>query len=181
MAAVMNWQATAAAPTGLSEEQAAYRDAARDFALAQLGPHAAHWDAQCVFPREAIALAGELGFCGLYVDEAAGGSGLTRLDAAIVFEELAMLGATRLVRVGTCGGLKAGMRMGDTVIAISATAEDPSPLRVAQVDALAPTATFELAEYAARLSRESGATVHAGPVITSAAGSASDPVTASAR
>ena len=33
--------------------------------------------------------AGELGFCGLYVDEAAGGSGLTRLDAAIVFEELA--------------------------------------------------------------------------------------------
>lgn len=47
MAAVMHWQATAAAPTGLSEEQAAYRDAARDFALAQLGPHAAHWDAQC--------------------------------------------------------------------------------------------------------------------------------------
>jgi alkylation response protein AidB-like acyl-CoA dehydrogenase len=91
MAAVMNWQATAAAPTGLSEEQAAYRDAARDFALAQLGPHAAHWDAQCVFPREAIALAGELGFCGLYVDEAAGGSGLTRLDAAIVFEELAAI------------------------------------------------------------------------------------------
>ncbi|MEH6417147.1 acyl-CoA dehydrogenase family protein [Pseudomonas sp. CGJS7] len=76
-------------PTGLSEEQAAFREAARDFALAQLAPHAAHWDANSVFPREAIAQAGELGFCGLYVDEAAGGSGLTRLDAAIVFEELA--------------------------------------------------------------------------------------------
>ena len=89
MAAVMDWQAHPAEPTGLSEEQAAYREAARDFALAQLAPHAAHWDAHSVFPREAIAQAGELGFCGLYVDEASGGSGLTRLDAAIVFEELA--------------------------------------------------------------------------------------------
>ncbi|ROU09478.1 acyl-CoA dehydrogenase family protein [Lysobacter enzymogenes] len=85
----MDWQVRPAAPTGLSEEQAAYREAARDFARAQLAPHAAQWDAHSVFPREAIAEAGELGFCGLYVDEAAGGSGLTRLDAAIVFEELA--------------------------------------------------------------------------------------------
>ncbi|MGO4778817.1 acyl-CoA dehydrogenase family protein, partial [Lysobacter sp. 2RAB21] len=85
----MDWQAASVVPTGLSEEQAAYRDAARDFALARLAPHAAHWDAQGIFPREAIAQAGELGFCGLYVDEAAGGSGLSRLDAAIVFEELA--------------------------------------------------------------------------------------------
>ncbi|MGO1072902.1 acyl-CoA dehydrogenase family protein [Lysobacter sp. CA199] len=85
----MDWQVAAALPTGLSEEQAAFREAARDFALAQLAPHAAHWDATSEFPREAIAHAGELGFCGLYVDEGAGGSGMTRLDAAIVFEELA--------------------------------------------------------------------------------------------
>ncbi|SDY80832.1 Acyl-CoA dehydrogenase, middle domain [Lysobacter sp. yr284] len=89
MAAVMDWQVHPAAPTGLSEEQAAYREAARDFARAQLAPYAAQWDARSEFPREAIAQAGELGFCGLYVDEAAGGSGLARLDAAIVFEELA--------------------------------------------------------------------------------------------
>jgi alkylation response protein AidB-like acyl-CoA dehydrogenase len=89
MAAVMDWRLSAAAPTGLSEEQSAYRDAARDFARAELAPHAAQWDAHSTFPREAIAHAGELGFCGLYVDEAAGGSGLSRLDAAIVFEELA--------------------------------------------------------------------------------------------
>ncbi|MBN7138388.1 acyl-CoA dehydrogenase [Lysobacter enzymogenes] len=89
MAAVIDWRLGAAAPTGLSEEQSAYRDAARDFARAQLAPHAAQWDAHSTFPREAIAEAGELGFCGLYVDEAAGGSGLSRLDAAIVFEELA--------------------------------------------------------------------------------------------
>lgn len=74
---------------GLSDEQNAFREAARDFAQAELAPHAAHWDAQGIFPREAIGKAGQLGFCGLYVDEAAGGAGLTRLDAAIVFEELA--------------------------------------------------------------------------------------------
>jgi purine-nucleoside phosphorylase len=59
------------------------------------------------------------------------------------------------------------MRMGDTVVAISATAEDETPLRIAQMPSYAPTATFELAEMAARLSRESGATVHVGPVVTS--------------
>lgn len=74
---------------GLSEEQLAYRNAAREFAQAELAPHAARWDAEAIFPREAIAKAGELGFCGLYVDPAFGGSGLSRLDAAIVFEELA--------------------------------------------------------------------------------------------
>lgn len=88
-------------------------------------------------------------------------------SAGIVFEELAMLGVQRLVRVGTCGGLKAGMQMGDTVIGISATAEDTTPLRYAQIGSLAPTATFELAETAARLSREHGATVHVGPIVTS--------------
>lgn len=74
---------------GLSDEQQAFREAARDFAEAELAPHAARWDADGVFPREAIGKAGQLGFCGLYVDEAVGGTGLTRLDAAIVFEELA--------------------------------------------------------------------------------------------
>lgn len=88
-------------------------------------------------------------------------------SSGIVFEELVMLGAQRLVRVGTCGGLKDGMKMGDTVIGISATAEDETPLRIAQMPSYAPTGTFELAETAARLSRESGATVHVGPVVTS--------------
>ncbi|MCW4456053.1 acyl-CoA dehydrogenase family protein [Flavobacterium sp. MXW15] len=85
----MDVHAIARTMPGLSEEQQAFREAARDFALAELAPHAARWDAQGEFPREAIARAGELGFCGLYTDEAAGGTGLGRLDAAIVFEELA--------------------------------------------------------------------------------------------
>ncbi len=89
-------------------------------------------------------------------------------SSGIVFEELVMLGARRLVRVGTCGGLLDEMRMGDTVIGISATAEDETPLRLAQMDSYAPTATFTLAETAAGLAREhGGAAVHVGPILTS--------------
>jgi DeoD family purine-nucleoside phosphorylase len=88
-------------------------------------------------------------------------------SSGIVFEELIMLGVQRLVRVGTCGGLLDGMQMGDTVVAVSASAEDATPLRYAQMDGYAPTATFTLAETAARLSREHGATVHVGSIVTS--------------
>ncbi len=73
----------------LSEEQRAFRAAARDFAEHELAPHAAQWDADSHFPREQIRMAGELGFCGVYTPEALGGMGLTRLDASILFEELA--------------------------------------------------------------------------------------------
>ncbi|MBY0453855.1 MAG: acyl-CoA dehydrogenase family protein [Burkholderiaceae bacterium] len=73
----------------LSEEQRAFAQAARDFAQAELAPHAAHWDAEGIFPKEAITKAGELGFCGLYAPENAGGLALPRLDATLVFEEMA--------------------------------------------------------------------------------------------
>ena len=73
----------------LTDEQAAFRDAARQFADHELAPQAAHWDAHEIFPRAAIAGAGKLGFCGLYTPEPAGGLGLSRLDASIVLEELA--------------------------------------------------------------------------------------------
>ena len=72
-----------------TEEQRAFAQTARDFAQAELAPHAAHWDAEGIFPKEAIAKAGELGFCGLYAPEAAGGLALPRLDATLVFEEMA--------------------------------------------------------------------------------------------
>ncbi len=73
----------------LSEEQTAFQDTARDFARNELAPNAARWDAEGIFPKDVIAQAGELGFCGLYAPEDAGGLGLTRLDSAIIFEELA--------------------------------------------------------------------------------------------
>ncbi|MCV2216046.1 acyl-CoA dehydrogenase family protein [Thauera sp. Sel9] len=73
----------------LSEDQRAFRDTAREFAQREFAPHAAQWDAESIFPVEALRRAGELGFCGLYALEKYGGLGLPRLDASIVFEELA--------------------------------------------------------------------------------------------
>ncbi|MGJ7497725.1 acyl-CoA dehydrogenase family protein [Variovorax sp. RT4R15] len=73
----------------LSEEQRAFAQTARDFAQAEFAPHAARWDAEAIFPKEAIAKAGELGFCGLYAPESIDGLALPRLDATLVFEELA--------------------------------------------------------------------------------------------
>ena len=73
----------------LNDDQRAFQSAAREFAAAEMAPFAAEWDAQGVFPRGTLSHAGELGFCGLYAGEQAGGLGLARLDAMIVIEELA--------------------------------------------------------------------------------------------
>jgi alkylation response protein AidB-like acyl-CoA dehydrogenase len=54
-----------------------------------MAPQAARWDQESTFPRATIAKAGELGFCGVYTPETHGGMGLTRLDATVIFEELA--------------------------------------------------------------------------------------------
>lgn len=74
----------------LSEDQIAFRDAARSFAQNEMAPHAAKWDAEHIFPVDVIKKAGEMGFCGIYVPEEAGGMGLSRLDASVIIEELAM-------------------------------------------------------------------------------------------
>ncbi|MFT0531804.1 acyl-CoA dehydrogenase family protein [Castellaniella hirudinis] len=73
----------------LSEEQQAFAQAAREFAQGELAPHAAQWDEEHIFPRPAFAKAGELGFCAMYAPETIGGLGLPRLDATLVFEEMA--------------------------------------------------------------------------------------------
>ena len=95
-------------------------------------------------------------------------SGMGCPSAGIVYEELIQLGATRLVRVGTCGAIADGLAMADTVIAISASAVDTTALQYAGMPSYAPTATFTLAEDAARRRRESGAKVHVGAIISSA-------------
>jgi alkylation response protein AidB-like acyl-CoA dehydrogenase len=73
----------------LSEEQQAFREVARQFAEAQLAPHAAEWDEACHFPVPTLREAAKLGFAGICLNEAHGGAGLSRLDAALIFEELA--------------------------------------------------------------------------------------------
>lgn len=72
----------------LDADQRAFQDTARDFAAATFAPNAAAWDAQGEFPVDALRQAAALGFAGIYVKEAHGGSNLSRLDAAIIFEEL---------------------------------------------------------------------------------------------
>ena len=72
-----------------TEDQLALQDAARSFAQGELAPKAAEWDENKIFPRDVIAAAGELGFCGLYCPEEFGGINLSRLDTAIILEELA--------------------------------------------------------------------------------------------
>lgn len=88
-------------------------------------------------------------------------------SAAIYYTELIQLGAQRIVRVGTAGGIKPGLRMGDTLVAVSATPDDLTASTLTQGEPHAPTATYGLVERTAQLARESGARVHVGPVVTS--------------
>ncbi|MFC7047768.1 isobutyryl-CoA dehydrogenase [Emcibacter nanhaiensis] len=71
-----------------TEEQRAMQDMARDFAENELAPFAAEWDRDHHFPVDKLRKAAELGLAGIYTREDVGGSELTRLDAAIIFEEL---------------------------------------------------------------------------------------------
>src|SRR5438067_6328124 len=73
----------------LSDEQRAFQDTARQFARDEWLPHAAGWDEREEFPEAALRQAAALGFAGIYVTEQFGDSGLSRLDATIIFEELA--------------------------------------------------------------------------------------------
>ncbi|MGE0844858.1 MAG: isobutyryl-CoA dehydrogenase [Flavobacteriaceae bacterium] len=73
----------------LSEDQQAFQTTALDFAWAEMAPHAADWDENATFPEETLRAAAALGFGGIYVRDDVGGSGLGRLDAALIFEALA--------------------------------------------------------------------------------------------
>ena len=73
----------------LNEQQRAFQDSARDFARHELAPFAARWDEEETFPLDTLRRAGEMGFLGLYTPACYGGLELSRLDSAIVFEELA--------------------------------------------------------------------------------------------
>ena len=94
--------------------------------------------------------------------------GMGGASAAIYYSELFQLGATRLLRVGTAGGLAPTLRMGDTIVALSATPDDPLTAQLTGGEVHAPTATFELVEVAVQLAREQGIRVHVGAVVTSA-------------
>ena len=72
----------------LTDDQIAVQETARRFAQDELAPHAEKWDEEKFFPVETIKKSAELGLAAIYASEDVGGSGLTRLDAALVFEAL---------------------------------------------------------------------------------------------
>ena len=74
----------------LTEEQTAIFDMAHAFGQDRIAPHARAWEAQGTIPKDLWPEIAELGFGGLYVSEETGGSGLSRLDATLVFEALSM-------------------------------------------------------------------------------------------
>jgi alkylation response protein AidB-like acyl-CoA dehydrogenase len=74
--------------TRLTEEQVMIQDMAKRFAADRLAPHTGAWDETSHFPVETIRESAELGFAGIYTSEAGGGSALSRLDAALIFEQL---------------------------------------------------------------------------------------------
>ncbi|MDP5008112.1 MAG: acyl-CoA dehydrogenase family protein [Glaciimonas sp.] len=137
----------------LSEEQRAFQQSARDFAIGELAPHAARWDAEAYFPVDVIKRAGELGFCSLYTPEEVGGLGLSRLDASIVFEELArgctstaayltihnmvswMIAnwATPAVKAQWCGQLAAGHKLGSYCLTEPGSGSDAASLKTTAV------------------------------------------------
>ena len=74
----------------LSEEQEAIFDVAYSFGQENIAPFAIQWENQGTIPKELWGKISKLGFGGIYVSEEYGGSGLSRLDATLIFEALAM-------------------------------------------------------------------------------------------
>ena len=83
----------------LSEEQRALRAAVREFADAEIAPHAAEWDRSSTFPLDAVRKLGELGVMGLPFPEQYGGVGAGTLSFAVALEELARVDSSVAITV----------------------------------------------------------------------------------
>ena len=73
----------------LTDEQTAIQDMAQRFTADEIVPNAGAWDEDCLFPRETLNKAAELGFGSIYVSEEFGGIGLSRVEAALIMEAMA--------------------------------------------------------------------------------------------
>jgi purine-nucleoside phosphorylase len=88
-------------------------------------------------------------------------------SAAIVIEELSQLGVKRLLRIGTCGGLQADLRLGDLIVALSAVPADSTATHYVGGEPHAPTADWELVHAAVHAAKELGKPVRVGPIVSS--------------
>lgn len=84
----MSRSTAAALPFGLTDEQQTVSGMVREFADTEIAPHALEWDAEHHFPVDVIRKSADLGMGGIYVSEEAGGTGMGRMDAALIFEAM---------------------------------------------------------------------------------------------
>ena len=155
-------------PVHLRAEPSDYADAV----LVPGDPRRARYIAETFFDAGARCVneeRGMLGFTGTFGGKpiSVQSVGMGGPSAAIYYTELFQLGARRLVRVGTAGGLGSTVRMGDTIVAVSSTPDDPTTAVLTNGEPHAPTGTFDLVALAASLARAQGARVHVGPIVTS--------------
>jgi 5'-methylthioadenosine phosphorylase/purine-nucleoside phosphorylase len=119
-------------------------------------------------PRQVNGERGMLGFTGTFQGKPVSvqASGMGCPSAAIVIEELAMLGVKRIVRVGTCGGLQPDMKLGDLIVAISAVPADSTATHLVP-EPHVPTADWALVHGSVHAAKELGRPVRVGPIVSS--------------
>jgi 5'-methylthioadenosine phosphorylase/purine-nucleoside phosphorylase len=112
---------------------------------------------------------GMLGFTGTFEGRplSVQSTGMGCPSAAIAYEELIQLGATRLLRIGTCGALQPGMGMADLVVAVASTPSDQTAMTYTGGEAHAPTADWRVVQAAVDIARQRKMPVHVGPIVSS--------------
>ena len=120
-------------------------------------------------PREVNGERGLLGYTGTFDGRPVSvqSTGMGGPSAGIVVEELIQLGARKLIRIGTCGGLRPELALGDTVIAISAVPADSTARHYAGGEPHAPTADFSVTHDLVHHAKPMGLRPHVGPVASS--------------
>jgi DeoD family purine-nucleoside phosphorylase len=119
--------------------------------------------------RQVNAERGLLGFTGTWEGKPVSvqGTGMGCPSATIVFEELIQLGVTRLLRVGTCGGLQPDHALGDLIVAISAVPADSTATHLVGGEPHCPAASWELIHEAVHVAKHSGEPLRVGPIVSS--------------
>lgn len=119
--------------------------------------------------KQVNAERGLLGYTGTYEGKPVSvqATGMGTPTAAIVMEELVMLGVKRFLRVGTCGGLRADLHVGDLVVALSAVPADGTSRHYVGGEPHAPTASWNLVHGAVHTAKELGVQVRVGPIVSS--------------
>jgi DeoD family purine-nucleoside phosphorylase len=154
-------------PIHLRAEQGDYADAC----LLPGDPLRARYIAETYF-ENAVQVNGERGLLG-YTGEYEGkrvsvqGTGMGCPGATIVFEELVQLGVTKLVRVGTCGGLQPHHALGDLIVALTAVPADATAAHLVGNEPHCPTASWSLIHGAVHVAKEMSQPMHVGPIVSS--------------